>query len=219
MTATSTDRKLIGFVDSEIKSYGLSVLVTVHLTKERMEKVAGMVIVCPAVGELPGAGADYVAHDLRPEHLSAIRPKLKQIVGNVLARAEQLQQRSFPVGLFVVVSLGRVKGKQPTECVASKSGLRHHHFLVIIEFLMRGSLKLPFRKSQQKVRLLRSGKETAKLTNSSGHHAKKAKPSNVAFVIARLRSFIPHAASHSHIADVRDPSADRVLGIAQTRLS
>ncbi|MGY4362653.1 hypothetical protein ACVWZR_001831 [Bradyrhizobium sp. i1.3.1] len=74
-----------------------------------MEKVAGMVIVCRAAGDLLRAGADYVAHDFGPEHLGAIRPKLKQILGNVLARAKQLQQRSFSVRLFVVVSLGRLK--------------------------------------------------------------------------------------------------------------
>ncbi|MET4323523.1 hypothetical protein [Bradyrhizobium sp. RT5a] len=49
-----------------------------------MKKIAGMVIVRATVGDLPGARSDHLTYHFRPEHLRAIRPKLKQTVAEYL---------------------------------------------------------------------------------------------------------------------------------------
>jgi hypothetical protein len=82
-----------------------------EVSQQRVEKVAGMVVLCIACRDLTDVWIHYAANGFGAEQLSAVRPLLQQRIGYIVGRSEHPQKGMFGLGLMVVMSLRRIESE------------------------------------------------------------------------------------------------------------
>ena len=82
-----------------------------EVSQQRVEKVAGMVVLCIAVRDLTDVWIHYAANGFGAEQLSSFRPLLQQSIGYIVRRSEHPQKGMFGLGLMVVMSLRRIQSE------------------------------------------------------------------------------------------------------------
>jgi hypothetical protein len=82
-----------------------------EVSQQRVEKVAGMVVLCIAVRDLTDVWIHYAANGFGAEQLSSVRPLLQQSIGYIVRRSEHPQKGMFGLGLVVVMSLRRIESE------------------------------------------------------------------------------------------------------------